>query len=288
VNRPESYQILSTRRFCSCCGATFYTVAKVEQTCLKCRQEEAITKGGGEQRKLLTLGEVSRFTGIAMPTLQRYKKVYQERIPSEGIGRRRRFPVEALEVFKTLRDENLGRRKRAGSDSDPREDVWAEINIRINSITEELVTYLARHPHHIYKLQPRKFEDLVAAIVADMGYEVELTPLSRDGGRDVLAVMATPLGKQLTIIECKRYDIDNRIGVELVRQFLWVLEQEDRANRGLIAATSYFTSGARELEAQHRWRLGLKDYESIVGWLSQYGKWKNQDHSGLWLPYDGL
>ncbi|RMH23353.1 MAG: hypothetical protein D6696_00720 [Acidobacteria bacterium] len=62
--------------------------------------------------KLLTLTEVSRRTGISMPTLQRYKKLYQDRIPSEGKGRTQRYPEEALAVFEQLKKENVKRRGR--------------------------------------------------------------------------------------------------------------------------------------------------------------------------------
>ena len=49
--------------------------------------------------KLYTLSEISSKTGISMPTLQRYKKLYQDRIPSEGQGRKQRYPESALPVF---------------------------------------------------------------------------------------------------------------------------------------------------------------------------------------------
>lgn len=63
-------------------------------------------------RKLYTLSEISQRTGISMPTLQRYKKMYQSRIPSEGKGRKQRYPEESLPVFEQLRVENAGRRGR--------------------------------------------------------------------------------------------------------------------------------------------------------------------------------
>jgi hypothetical protein len=47
-----------------------------------------------------------------MPTLQRYKKLYQSRIPSVGKGRKQRYPDEALPVFEQLKVENAGRRGR--------------------------------------------------------------------------------------------------------------------------------------------------------------------------------
>jgi len=59
-----------------------------------------------------TLTDVAKQTGISMPTLQRYKKLYQARIPSEGAGRSQRYPKEALDVFRELKKENIGRRGR--------------------------------------------------------------------------------------------------------------------------------------------------------------------------------
>lgn len=62
--------------------------------------------------KLYTLTEVSNKINISMPTLQRYKKLYQDRIPSQGVGRSQRYPEEALEVFMQLKKENMGKRGR--------------------------------------------------------------------------------------------------------------------------------------------------------------------------------
>jgi len=41
-------------------------------------------------KDLLTLSEVSRRTGISMPTLQKYKKQNADEIPSVGEGRKQR------------------------------------------------------------------------------------------------------------------------------------------------------------------------------------------------------
>jgi DNA-binding transcriptional MerR regulator len=64
------------------------------------------------QGKLYTLSEVSKRTGISMPTLQRYKKTYQSRIPSIGQGRKQRYPESSLPVFNQIKQENAGRRGR--------------------------------------------------------------------------------------------------------------------------------------------------------------------------------
>jgi predicted site-specific integrase-resolvase len=76
---------------------------------------------GAENQKLYTLSQISELTGVSMPTLQRYKKTYQERIPSVGEGRRQRYPESALPVFNELKVENAGRRGR------PRKDASAPV-----------------------------------------------------------------------------------------------------------------------------------------------------------------
>lgn len=71
---------------------------------------EASASTGGEA--LLTLTEVSQRSKISMPTLQRYKKLYQSRIPSVGKGRKQRYLESSLAVFEELKNENIGRRGR--------------------------------------------------------------------------------------------------------------------------------------------------------------------------------
>ncbi len=69
------------------------------------------------EEKLYTLSEISQRTGISMPTLQRYKKLYQDRLPSSGQGRKQRYPESALPVFDEIKNENIGRRGRPRKDA---------------------------------------------------------------------------------------------------------------------------------------------------------------------------
>ena len=63
------------------------------------------------RKKLLTLGEVARRSNVSMATAQRYKKLYQDRIPSEGEGRRQRYLVGAVKVFNQLKKERVSKRR---------------------------------------------------------------------------------------------------------------------------------------------------------------------------------
>lgn len=70
------------------------------------------TKNRPADAELLTLTDVAARTGISMPTLQRYKKDFQDRIPSVGKGRKQRYPADALPVFEQIKQENLKKRGR--------------------------------------------------------------------------------------------------------------------------------------------------------------------------------
>lgn len=64
------------------------------------------------KKKLYTLTEVSKRAGVSMPTLQRYKKLYSDRISSVGEGRRQRYPRQAIAEIKKIKAENLKRTGR--------------------------------------------------------------------------------------------------------------------------------------------------------------------------------
>lgn len=85
------------------------------------KPRKARSNGNATGEALLTLTEVSKRTGISMPTLQKYKRNQQARIPSVGKGRKQRYPESALAVFEAIKQENLGKRGRpAGSGASKR------------------------------------------------------------------------------------------------------------------------------------------------------------------------
>jgi HJR/Mrr/RecB family endonuclease len=105
------------------------------------------------------------------------------------------------------------------------------------------------HPEQIHEMTPRKFEQLVAALspralFRAKGYEVVLTPPTRDGGVDMRAFHRGAVGTFLTTIECKRYNPNKRISVDLVRGLYGVTESEG-ASLGLVVTTSSFTRDAK-------------------------------------------
>jgi hypothetical protein len=150
-----------------------------------------------------------------------------------------------------------------------------EVRVEIASVNQELLKFLATHPESIYALDPRHFEELVAEIFRDFGYEVLLTPRSRDGGLDIRAIKKDSVGTLLYLIECKRYAVTRPVGVEIVRG-LYGVATEERASCGIIATTSHFTRDAKEFADKIKYQMSLRDYQDLVGWLKQYPRSKNR------------
>jgi restriction system protein len=116
------------------------------------------------------------------------------------------------------------------------------------------------------RLTSREFEELVAELLSRHGYEVQLTPPTKDGGFDMFAAQKTALGRFLFLVEAKRYDESNRVGVEIVRALHGVV-QERQASAGIVATTSFFTSSAEAFRRKVEYQMSLRDYLDVRTWL---------------------
>jgi hypothetical protein len=129
--------------------------------------------------------------------------------------------------------------------------------IRGSSITSET----------LLQLNPRQFEQLVAELWQRFGFDVELTKQTRDGGYDVIAVGRSVASLQF-LIECKRFDPNNKVGVSIVRQ-LYGVKTDERATKGILATTSYLTAEAEEFIDDHYWELEARDHQGIIDWVKR-------------------
>jgi restriction endonuclease Mrr len=121
------------------------------------------------------------------------------------------------------------------------------------------------------EMHPRAFEELVAELLSKEGLKVELTPLTRDGGRDIIVVSDTPFGRHLHLVECKRYSENNPIDVRLVRSLYGVVEAE-RATAGMLVTTTRFTPPAVEFIDSVKNRLSKKDYNDLAIWIKKHAR----------------
>jgi len=144
----------------------------------------------------------------------------------------------------------------------------------INNTIPRLIHLIQQDNSYIYKISPREFEEIIAEIFRQQGFEVELTKRTRDGGKDVIAVHRNSMGIDTRyFIECKRYAPGNKVDVGIVRALYGVHSGLSGANKSIIATTSSFTPDAIRFVNEglrSKWEMDLKDINDVLGWISSY------------------
>ena len=141
--------------------------------------------------------------------------------------------------------------------------------IIITDIDEEVKKYFKRFPEKLYDLSPRKFEELVASLLEDLGLEVTLTKATRDGGSDIIARLRSSVATFLMLVECKKYAADNKVTVGVIREVAGVHSLKE-PSKSLIITTSTFTKDAIKEAELHKGKIELKNYDNLKEWLSVY------------------
>jgi Restriction endonuclease len=140
----------------------------------------------------------------------------------------------------------------------------------LNEISSELMLDLKNNPGRLHNVSSRDFEKIVAELLASMGWSVDLTPATRDGGYDIFAVRRDLAGIPYNyIVECKRFAPHRKIGVGLIRELYGAQAALEKGANLLLATTSFFTRGAKKFESS-RYDLTLRDYEGILEWINAY------------------
>lgn len=142
----------------------------------------------------------------------------------------------------------------------------SNIQIDVSEVNDWMLNELNKNPTDLYKLSPRKFEEVIAEILSRKGYDVTLTAATRDGGKDIYAARKDDIGSFLYVVECKKYNPNHKVGVKVLRDLYGVISKEN-LTAGIIATTSFFTKPAKDFQQDIKCKLALNDYDSISKWL---------------------
>lgn len=133
----------------------------------------------------------------------------------------------------------------------------------------ELIRKIAKDGRELFRLNWRKFEDLIAHLLESFGWNVSPMGYTKDEGIDIIAakIIQPDINFQM-LVQCKKYKEKRKVGIELVRE-VWSVKWDKGFHQAMIATTSFFTHGAKN--RAEKWNLELRDHESIVTWCTQYG-----------------
>jgi hypothetical protein len=146
----------------------------------------------------------------------------------------------------------------------------------------DLINRASEDKAHLLTLSPRGFEEFMASLFQRLGYDVELTKSTRDGGVDLICLHSVHGIPFRLAVEVKRYKEDRPITVEMVRSFVGANKQFE-ADKLVYVTTSSYTAPAMSFADNYASQLlHLKDYEQIKEWCTEA-----QTQSWLLLPNSG-
>lgn len=229
------------------------------------------------------------------PALKKVMELTIAGLTTSEIAAQMRLTEDNISVLRTRARKHLERDLLFSPEfmdiSFPKRPETREQIIKIKEeVNDEFIKYYTKHPHKLYSISPRQYEIFVAELLKGMGYEVWLNNHTKDGGRDIIAVLKTPANDSIvTLVECKKYSPDKPVSINIVKSFLNTLREQDKANVGWIVTTSTFSREAQKRQHEYKWLLSLKDHKDLATLCSNYGKWeRTSEGSGLWLPDNPL
>lgn len=108
----------------------------------------------------------------------------------------------------------------------------------ISISTEDVRAYLSLKFDNRFSMSPRLFEETVASVFRNVGYDTEVTQYSRDGGVDIILSRGS---SERIGVQVKRYR--SKILVSQIREFIGALVVSGYTH-GVFVTTSSFTKGA--------------------------------------------
>ena len=135
--------------------------------------------------------------------------------------------------------------------------------INIAEYYDALLQNIVSDRETLYRMPPYEFEDLVAEIFRRDGYDVKVTPRTRDGGKDIIASFNKNGIPYLLYIECKRYTGKHKVGVEIVQR-IFGTQTADRVGKSVVVTSSTFSRDARHFAEEQNHMIDLLDYNDLI------------------------
>jgi restriction system protein len=169
-----------------------------------------------------------------------------------------------------------------------RDEDWAPENmtvvlVEVINFARRLLGRLVKHPHLLNAIDDHDFEKLVATLLSDLGLkDVELTPMRKDGGKDIVATHIDSQGNRSRfLIECKHWVSGQKVTMRWALRLLSV-RRDDNADGAILLSSSGF--GPRLLDQEVTLaadKLYLRGTDQLFRWIQL---WERQYGSILTVP----
>jgi hypothetical protein len=106
----------------------------------------------------------------------------------------------------------------------------------MDRIARELIRVIAEDPRELKEVEWRTLERVLATALERLGFEAELTPASKDGGKDIVLMCHERGVRQTYVVEIKHWVSGKRVGGGHLKKFLDVVVTS-RHDSGLFLST---------------------------------------------------
>jgi len=214
---------------------------------------------------------------IQFGNLKRFKRniiLLSSRVPGELVSQSFKFHPIEIEIIDTPKLKNW----LTGLSTEI--DDISEYKILFRIVNENLIKMILNNPAEIVKIEWRDFERLMADVLEEIGFKVELTPPSRDGGKDI--ILRCKNNNKTYIVEIKHWASGQKVSGKFLSEFLNVIINEERS-KGLFISTFGFANNAFEgLTRIDREKIKVADKEKVMSLCDIYVR----KRAGLLLPID--
>jgi restriction system protein len=159
-----------------------------------------------------------------------------------------------------------------------------EITEILKAVSRRFAQLIAEDSHNLEKLEWRDIERTLAEVFDGLGFSVELTPGSKDGGKDIILECVVTGERHTYIVEIKHWRSGSRVGQPFIQDFLNVIVRERRQG-GLFLSTYGYCDNAFEMLSEiERQKLKFGSEEKVVSLCKTYVK----ADAGIWSPPESL
>ena len=243
-------------------------------------EERGELTSGGRQRKILNRVSWSVTYLVAAELVMRPRYghfVITERGKSVLKESPQRIDWAYLSQFKEFNEYMSSDNKDSSALEDTNED-QSQITPeeRMGAAFEEFSVNLQNELlEQIQEISPKAFEKLIIDVMKNMGYGDKGTTVWTgkvgDGGIDGI-IKEDALGLDVVYLQAKRYNKNNSVGVNEIREFIGALDLRGAsATKGVLITTGSFPKSARDIAEQSQKSIILIDGKELTRLMVHYG-----------------
>lgn len=199
------------------------------------------------------------------------------------IVEREKGPV-AVNVRPKQRNDDISEDNEEGPLSEIDLELNNKVTVAVKTLSRSLVLAIAENPELLRDIEWRDMERLVAEVFTGLGFEVELTSSSKDGGMDCIVSTDISNTRKSYAIEIKHWRSGKKVGSSSVEKFIHIIARENMLG-GLFLASNGFSKSVCEFMMEFDSQvISFGDDQKIVHLCRKYSR--SQD--GIWKQTNSL